>query len=70
MMVNDNQMKIENEYMTVEFDDDDGGRTLIIRDKASCEICELSIIYEYFSLKNSKKKTEVYLEWGKKAFKK
>ena len=67
--MNENQMKIENNYMTVEFDDDDG-RTVIIRDKASGEICELSIIYEYLSLKNQKKKTKVYLEWGKKAFEK
>ena len=68
--MNENQMKIENNYMTVEFDDYEGGRTVIIKDKASGEICELSIIYEYFLLMNPKKKTEVYLEWGKKAFKK
>lgn len=59
-------MRIENEYMTVELDKNDD-RLIIIRNKATGESCELSLMKEYFWLKNSKKKTEVYLEWGKKA---
>ena len=69
MIGNDNQMKIENEYMTVEFDKNDG-REVIIRNKATGESCVLNLMKRYFWLKNSKKKTEVYFEWGKKAFEK
>ena len=58
-----NQMKIENEHMTVEFDAYDK-RDVIITDKASGEICRVSIMNKYLSLKSSKEKYKVYLEWG------
>ena len=67
-MGNDNQMKIENEYMTIEFDEE--GKTLVVTNKATGESCVLNLMKRYCWLKNSKKKTEVYFEWGKKAFKK
>ena len=62
MIGNDNQMKIENEYMTVEFDKNDG-REVIIRNKASGECCELSIMRGSFWVKTSNGNTEAYLEW-------
>ena len=67
-MGNDNQMKIENEYMTIEFDEE--GKTLVVTNKASGEYCELSIMRGSFWVKTSNGNTEAYLEWGKKEFKK
>lgn len=57
-----NQRKIENEYMTVEFDTHDP-RVVIVTSKVSGEVSHLSLVREYFSLTDSNKQ-KVYLEWG------
>lgn len=57
-------MKIENEYMTIEFDEK--GNTLIVTNKNTNEWYELDVLNGYFWVKDSNSNVKVYVEWSDK----
>ena len=59
----DNEMKIENEYMTIKFDKE--GKTLIVTNKDSNEYCELDVLNRTLWVMDSDSNSKVYMEWSK-----
>ena len=59
----ENEMKIENEYMTVKFDEE--GKTLIDTNKDSNEYYELDVFNRTIWAVDSNSNGKFYMEWSK-----